>query len=65
MTVVGIPRMGRHKAHTYPDITPHLEPVWTRDRRISVAVQELLALCFGASPDLPIELRLNNGKGIG
>ena len=57
--------MRRHEAHTDPDIAPYLKPLRTSDCRVGVAVQELLAQGLGASPDLPGELRFNDGKGIG
>jgi hypothetical protein len=57
--------MRRQKAHADPNIGPYLETLWTNDCRVGVAVQELLALLLGASPDHPVELRLDSGKGIG
>ena len=57
--------MRRHKAHADPDIAPYLKPLRTSDCRVGVAVQELLAQRLGASPDLPGELRFDDGKGIG
>jgi hypothetical protein len=65
MAVVRISRMRRHKTHADPDIAPYLDPLRTGDCRVGVAVQELLALRLGARPDLPVELRLDDGKGIG
>ena len=65
MTMVRIARMRRHKTHADPDIAPYLEPLRTSDCRVGVAVEELLALGLGASPDLPVELWFDDGKGIG
>ena len=65
MTMVGISRMRRHEADADPDVAPYLEPLRTSDCRVGVAVQELLALRLGAGPDLPGELRFDDGKGIG
>ncbi len=65
MTMVGISRMRRHETHADPDIASYLEPLRTSDRRVGVAIQELLALRLGASPDLPVELWFDDGKGIG
>src|SRR5215208_5540082 len=64
MTMVRISHMRRHKAHADPDIAPYLEPLRTSDCRVGVAVQELLALHLSASPDLPTELRFDDGKCI-
>ena len=65
MTMVRISRVRRHEAHADPDIAPYLKPLRAHDCRVGVAVQELLAKRFGASPDLPGELRFDAGKGIG
>ena len=65
VTVVGVLGMRRHEADADADIAPYLEPVRTSDCRVGVAVQELLALCLGAGPDLPVELRLDGRKGVG
>src|ERR1700733_1546221 len=63
--VVRIQRMRRHETYANPDIGPYLEPVLTSDCRVGVAIQELLALCLSASPDRPVELWLDGGKGLG
>ena len=63
--MVRISRMRRHKAHADPDIAPYLKPLRTSDCRVGVAVQELLVQRLGASPELPGELRFDDGKGIG
>jgi hypothetical protein len=63
--MVRISRVRRHKAHADPDIVPYLKSLRPSDCRVGVAVQELLVLCISASPDLPVELRLDDGEGIG
>ena len=50
MIVVGIPRMRCHQTYADPDITPFLEALRPNDRCVGMAVQETLAVRFGAGP---------------
>src|ERR1700728_1483226 len=65
MMMVGISHMRCHEADTDPDIAPYLESLRADDCRVGVSVQERLPLRLGAGPNLPMELRLDDGKGIG
>src|SRR5450755_4174211 len=65
VTMVGISHLRCHEADTDPDIVPYLESLRADDCRVGVPVQERLALRLGACPYLPMELRLDDGKGIG
>jgi hypothetical protein len=60
--VVGIPRMRCHQTYTDPNITPHLETFRANNRRVCVAVQEVLAVHLGSGSGAPTESRLDGGE---
>jgi hypothetical protein len=65
MTMVGISHPRCHEAGTYPDIVPYLESLRVDDCRVGMPVQKRLAPRLGACPYLPMELRLDDGEGVG
>lgn len=65
MTMVGMSHMRDNEGDTDPDIAAYRKSLRTDDCRVSMPVQKRLALRLGACPYLPMELPLDDVKGIG
>ena len=57
--------MRDNEGDTDPDIAAYRKSLRTDDCRVSMPVQKRLALRLGACPYLPMELPLDDVKGIG